>query len=199
MICVRTITILTVSTAICMTSALGGVVISDALNMSTVGNRRGGSFTSVGWRVDARTNYIRYIPGSPISAGTVEFDLRGIKQDAYGYPYGGKGEVFVMYDASFGNSDERKADYDNNWEIAKNLKGHILLIHGDIDSNVHPANTMRVVDALIKANKRFDFLLVPGKRHGFGNYNNYVERMRWRYFAEHLLGYYNTNIDMNEF
>ena len=55
-----------------------------------------------------------------------------------------------------------------NAELAANLKGHLLLVHGEIDNNVHPANTMRLVDALIKANKRFDMLIIPGARHGFG-------------------------------
>ena len=55
-----------------------------------------------------------------------------------------------------------------NAELAENLKGALLLVHGDMDNNVHPANTMRLVDALIKANKRFDMLILPGQRHGYG-------------------------------
>ena len=57
-----------------------------------------------------------------------------------------------------------------NAELAANLKGALMLVHGEIDNNVHPANTMRLADALIKANKRFDMLIIPGKRHGFGDY-----------------------------
>lgn len=94
---------------------------------------------------------------------------------------------------------EYRARYDTNASIAKNLKGHLLLIHGEIDNNVHPANTLRVVDELIKAKKRFDFMLLPGKRHGYENYNAYVERLRWYYFAEHLLGDYRTDVDMGDF
>ena len=60
-----------------------------------------------------------------------------------------------------------------NPEIAKNLKGHLLLIHGDIDDNVHPGNTTRVVNALIKAGKRFDMLMLPNQRHSFGDMNEY--------------------------
>jgi dipeptidyl aminopeptidase/acylaminoacyl peptidase len=75
-----------------------------------------------------------------------------------------------------------------NAELAANLKGRLLLIHGEIDNNVHPANTMRLVDALIKANKRFDMLILPGKRHGFGDYTPYVTQRTWEFFAEHLLG-----------
>jgi dipeptidyl aminopeptidase/acylaminoacyl peptidase len=75
-----------------------------------------------------------------------------------------------------------------NAELAANLKGRLLLIHGEIDNNVHPANTMRLVDALIKANKRFDLLIVPGQRHGFGTASRYVQRRTWEFFAEHLMG-----------
>ena len=51
---------------------------------------------------------------------------------------------------------------EKNSELAKNLKGHLMLVTGDIDNNVHPANTYRLADALIKANKRFDFMILPG-------------------------------------
>ena len=79
-------------------------------------------------------------------------------------------------------------DIDKNQDIAKNLKGKLLLITGDIDNNVHPAGTYRVVDALIKANKRFDFILLPGQRHGFAPMGDYVFWRRIDYFAQHLLG-----------
>jgi dipeptidyl aminopeptidase/acylaminoacyl peptidase len=75
-----------------------------------------------------------------------------------------------------------------NAELAANLKGRLLLVHGEIDDNVHPANTMRLVDALIKANKRFDMLILPGKRHAFGDYQPYFTRRMGEFFAEHLLG-----------
>ena len=75
-----------------------------------------------------------------------------------------------------------------NPQIAKNLKGHLLLIHGDIDNNVHPGNTMRVVDALIRAGKRFDMLMLPQQRHGFGDMNEYFYWRLVDYFSEHLKG-----------
>ena len=75
-----------------------------------------------------------------------------------------------------------------NTEVATNLKGKLLLVHGDIDNNVHPGNTVRLVDALIKANKRFDFMLMPGQRHGFGPMNSYFRQMLMEYFATHLMG-----------
>jgi dipeptidyl aminopeptidase/acylaminoacyl peptidase len=75
-----------------------------------------------------------------------------------------------------------------NAELAANLKGRILLVHGEVDDNVHPASTMRLVDALIKANKRFDMLILPGKPHAFGDYQPYFTRRMFEFFAEHLLG-----------
>jgi dipeptidyl-peptidase 4 len=89
------------------------------------------------------------------------------------------------------------AHIDTNPSLAENLEGHLLLVHGDVDNNVHPANTIRLVNALIKAGKRFDFMLMPGKRHGFGSMTPYFERMTWYYFAEHLLGDYRTNVNFN--
>jgi dipeptidyl-peptidase 4 len=75
-------------------------------------------------------------------------------------------------------------------ELAPNLKGNLLLETGDMDNNVHPANTIRLVQALIKANKRFDFMLLPGKPHGYGDMVPYTNRLMFEYFAEHLLGDY---------
>ena len=63
-----------------------------------------------------------------------------------------------------------------------------MLVTGDIDNNVHPANTIRVADALIKANKRFDFLMLPGQRHGYGDMNEYFFYRMADYFSEWLLG-----------
>ena len=83
-----------------------------------------------------------------------------------------------------------KTNYDDqaNQNIAKNLKGHLLLAHGTLDDNVPPYNTLLVVDALIKANKDFDLLMLPNQRHGYGNASNYMTRRRWDYFVRYLLG-----------
>ena len=83
-----------------------------------------------------------------------------------------------------------------NHEIASRLKGKLLLVHGDIDENVHPGCTLRVVDALIRANKRFDMLLLPGQRHGFGDMNEYFFWRMADYFSEHLLGEKQTSTDI---
>ncbi|MDR2270696.1 MAG: DPP IV N-terminal domain-containing protein [Sphingobacterium sp.] len=86
-----------------------------------------------------------------------------------------------------------------NTELAKNLKGRLLIATGDIDNNVHPANSIRMVDALIKANKRFDFLLLPGQRHGFGDMTEYFFWKMGDYFSQYLLGDSKMNeVDMTE-
>ncbi|MBQ6576987.1 MAG: S9 family peptidase [Bacteroidales bacterium] len=77
---------------------------------------------------------------------------------------------------------------ETNQELAKNLKGHLMLIHGDVDNNVHPSNTIRVVNALIRANKRFDMLILPGQRHSFGDMNEYFFWRMADYYSEWLMG-----------
>jgi dipeptidyl aminopeptidase/acylaminoacyl peptidase len=87
-------------------------------------------------------------------------------------------------------------DIDKNSELAKNLKGKLLICTGDIDNNVHPANTIRMANALIKANKRFDFFVFPGQRHAFGDMNEYFFWLRSDYFAKHLIGDYQDSTDI---
>lgn len=82
----------------------------------------------------------------------------------------------------------------SNIELAGNLKGRLLLITGDMDNNVHPASTIRMADALIKAKKRFDMMIIPGADHGLGD-AYYVNLIRY-YFVEHLLGKPSDDIDM---
>ncbi len=81
------------------------------------------------------------------------------------------------------------SNYDDqaNQSHAQNLKGKLLIAHGTLDDNVPFYSTLLVVDALIAANKKFDFILFPNRRHGFGN-EPYMMRLRWDYFVEHLLG-----------
>ncbi|MNK81751.1 Prolyl tripeptidyl peptidase precursor [compost metagenome] len=82
------------------------------------------------------------------------------------------------------------ADYEAqaNQNYAKNLKGKLMLVHGMMDDNVPPYNTLLVVEALEKANKSFDLVIFPNSAHGFGAYSPYMMRRRWDYFVQHLLG-----------
>ena len=80
--------------------------------------------------------------------------------------------------------------YDNqaNQLIAKNLKGRLMLVHGEIDDNVPISSTYLVVDALIEANKDFDMLVLPNQHHGYGEDSSYVTRRRWDWFVRNLAG-----------
>jgi dipeptidyl-peptidase-4 len=89
-------------------------------------------------------------------------------------------------------------DIEKNSELAKNLKGHLLLTNGEIDNNVHPGNTIRVMNALIKANKRFDYFMFPGQRHGYGDMTEYYFWLMGDYFSKHLIGDYSNNVDIME-
>lgn len=119
-------------------------------------------------------------------------------------------DFFKVGIAESGNHDER--DYEDDWaekwagleiknpdgtssydsqanqNYAKNLKGHLLLAHGTMDNNVPPNNTLLVVDALIKANKDFDLLLIPNVAHGYAAATPYMTRRRWDYFVRYLAG-----------
>ena len=107
--------------------------------------------------------------------------------------HGVKEEISAKGDTTFSYTISR------NTELAKNLKGKLLIATGDIDNNVHPANSIRMVDALIRANKRFDFLLLPGQRHGFGDMTEYFFWRMADYFSQHLLGASEMNeVDMME-
>ncbi len=85
-----------------------------------------------------------------------------------------------------------------NSELAKNLKGHLLLTTGEIDDNVHPGNTIRMANALIRANKRFDFFMFPGQRHGYGDMTEYYFWLMSDYFCKHLIGDYSNSVDIME-
>ncbi|MGH9482638.1 MAG: DPP IV N-terminal domain-containing protein, partial [Terriglobales bacterium] len=119
-------------------------------------------------------------------------------------------EFFKVGIAESGNHDQR--EYEDDWgerymgldtpapgggttytgqsnqEAAKNLRGHLLLAHGTMDNNVPMNNTLLVVDALVKANKDFDLILLPNEPHGYGGDSPYMMRRRWDYFVRYLAG-----------
>ena len=106
--------------------------------------------------------------------------------------HGVKEQVSDKGDTSFIYAIEK------NSELAKNLKGRLMLSHGDIDNNVHPANTLRMANALIKANKRFELVVLPGQRHGFGNMTEYFFWKMADYFCRYLLGDDSQPVDIEE-
>ena len=121
--------------------------------------------------------------------GVTEVDKKVTEKDAKQDTVNKKKETEITF----------QSEIKTNEELAKNLKGHLLLIHGDMDNNVHPGNTLRVVDALIKANKRFDLLIVPGERHTYGDDTPYLDRLTWYYFAQYLMDDYRTNVELLDF
>ncbi len=119
-------------------------------------------------------------------------------------------DFFKVGIAESGNHDNREYedDWDEKWgglevhndtpqdnynaqaaqNYAKNLKGKLMLAHGTMDDNVPPNNTLLVVDALIKANKDFDLVMIPNAHHGYGEASQYMMRRRWDYFVRNLAG-----------
>jgi dipeptidyl aminopeptidase/acylaminoacyl peptidase len=91
-----------------------------------------------------------------------------------------------------------KYKIDRNSQLAGNLKGRLLLVTGDIDNNVHPANTIRMANALIKANKRFDMLVLPGQRHAFGDMTEYFFWRMADHFSRYLIGDYKNDVEIIE-
>ena len=88
-----------------------------------------------------------------------------------------------------------------NQELAKNYKHGLLLFTGAIDQTVNPANTLRLVDALIKADKDFDMFVLPKCTHGFfGESESFFEHKMWRHFARLLLhdNSADCDIDLNK-
>jgi hypothetical protein len=77
-------------------------------------------------------------------------------------------------------------DASSNVAHAGKLTGKLLLVVGELDTNVDPSSTLQVVNALIRAQKDFDLLFIPGAGHGSGG--NYGNRRRYDFFVRHLLG-----------
>ena len=83
-----------------------------------------------------------------------------------------------------------EADYleQSNTTHAANLKGRLLLIHGELDDNVSSAHTLRLVDKLIQHDLDFDMIIVPNAGHMFLGKQAFVTRKRWDYLVTHLMG-----------
>ncbi|MFA1752606.1 S9 family peptidase [Xanthomonas campestris] len=92
------------------------------------------------------------------------------------------GEHIVNKDGTSNYDDQANATH------ASKLQGRLMLVHGTLDDNVPPYLTLLVADALIKANKNFDMLMLPNAKHGYGDLTPYVTRRRWDYFVQYLLG-----------
>lgn len=131
----------------------------------------------------------------------------------YGFSAGGynaarailaHGDFYKVAVSASGNHDHRldKADWNEKWmgypvaenyaaqsnyAIAHQLEGKLLLAYGEVDHNVPPSASVRLVDALIQANKDFDLIILPNEAHYLEEHPYFIRR-RWDYFVEHLLG-----------
>jgi len=108
-------------------------------------------------------------------------------EDDWGEKWQGLLETYP--ETSPDDPDAPSTNYDNqaNQLLVENLQGKLLLAHGLMDDNVHPSNTLLMVQALVEAEKDFDLVLLPDSRHGFAT-NRYFMKRRWDYFVRHLLG-----------
>lgn len=111
-------------------------------------------------------------------SGAGNHDQRG-----YHFPWGEKYQGLEVKDAS------GRSNYDSqaNQNIAANLRGKLLLTYGTLDDNVHPNMTLAVIDALIKANKKFDIFVYPNRNHSYAG-EAYVIQQTWDYFVRNLRG-----------
>jgi dipeptidyl aminopeptidase/acylaminoacyl peptidase len=121
-------------------------------------------------------------------SGAGNHDNRNYEDD-WGEKWQGLLETYPEGSGEEGQSEAASTNYDNqaNQLLADKLQGKLLLAHGMMDTNVHPSNTLLVVDALIKAEKDFDLVVFPNAGHGFGN-SRYFMKKRWDYFLRHLAG-----------
>ena len=106
------------------------------------------------------------------------------------FDWDGHGRVVINPSATVTvRNPDGTTNYDDqaNQNLAKNLRGKLLIAFGTADNNVPPYNSLLLVDELIKANKDFDLILLPNRTHGFGN-EAYMVRRRWDYFVKYLLG-----------
>ncbi|MEO7966986.1 MAG: DPP IV N-terminal domain-containing protein, partial [Gemmatimonadaceae bacterium] len=145
------------------------------MDLSRVGiyGHSGGGFSST----DAMLRYPDFYSVAVSTSGN--HDNR-----TYYYGWGERFQGLLVRDTLRGTDNFAPAA---NKTYAGNLRGKLLLIHGDMDDNVHPANTIGLVDALIKANRQFDMLIIPDANHDLTSHP-YVIRRTWDYFVEHLLG-----------
>jgi dipeptidyl aminopeptidase/acylaminoacyl peptidase len=186
-----------------------GFIVAQIDGMGT--NNRSKAFHEVAWRNLKDAGFAdRILWHKAVAAKYPYYDIS--RMGVYGNSAGGQNAMGALlfhsdfYKAAVANSgchDNRmdKIWWNEQWmgwplgphyEASSNmvnahrLKGKLLLIVGELDTNVDPASTFQVVDALIKANKKHDLLFVPGGGHGAGG--SYAQRLLQDFFVHHLLG-----------
>lgn len=96
----------------------------------------------------------------------------------------------TIYTERYMNTPQvNKAGYDigSAMAYANNLKGNLMIVHGTIDNNVHPGNSIQLIDALVEADKKFDVMMYPGNRHGIrGAHGRHYNKLRLNYLIKNL-------------
>ena len=151
---------------------LGGRYPQIDLTRVGIFGHSGGGFSST----DAMLRFPNFFKVAVSSAGN--HDNR-----SYDYTWGEKYQGIMKKSPGGGDNYDQQA----NQLLARNLKGKLLLMYGTLDDNVHPNNTLMVINALIAANKNFDLIVMPNRNHGFAG-EPYVIRRTWDYFVKNLLG-----------
>lgn len=156
------------------------------IDLSKVGifGHSGGGFMSTA----ALCTYPDFYTAAVSSAGNHDNNIYNLW---WGETHDGVAEVKkTVKDSIKGDREESsfKSKIDANTQLARNFKGYLLLVTGDVDNNVHPGNTLRMANALIEAGKNFDLVMLPGQRHGFQNKaGEFYQRKMWFHFAKYLL------------
>lgn len=133
----------------------------------------------------ALTTYPDFYKAAVASAGNHDNRI-------YNRAWGEKYQGFTGATDSLNKQRSMQFKPDINQDLATNLKGHLLLVVGESDNNVHPASTMRLVQSLIRADKNFDLLVLPGQSHSYeGISKKYYERRQRQFFYDALILNYN--------
>ena len=185
-----------------------GYVVVQLDGMGT--NHRGRAFHAVAWKNLQDSGFPDRIAWIKAAAATRPW-MDATRVGIYGGSAGGQSAMRALLDhgdfysaavADCGCHDNRmdKIWWNEQWlgwpldesyvrasnvEDAARLRGHLLLVVGEQDTNVDPASTLQVVDRLIRAGKPFEFLLIPGAGHGAGE-GPYGQRRRLDFFLRHL-------------
>jgi dipeptidyl-peptidase 4 len=99
-----------------------------------------------------------------------------------------RGNLAPWAETYIGPFDEAQYAASSTLPLVHWLRGKLLLMHGEMDDNVHPSLTMKLADALIRANKDFDLLIIPNADHSAYSTSPYFIRRKWDFFVRHLLG-----------
>ena len=142
-----------------------------------------------GRRYEGRTLFLEFLAGSGLFL-VLEFEDVGAGV--------GGAEEPVREEMQKDGTEKFIYEIDKNSDLAKNLKGHLMLTTGDMDENVSMVNTMHLANALIKADKRFELQVYPGMRHPYMPIVSYVDMARGDFFAHWLLGSSDTRADILE-